>query len=696
MLIVSKMLSEAAEMIDQGRLSDGEALIDEALLLEPESNDAWYFKGMIALFDGRADEASEALAKSVEFDPMSIRNQMALAEAFARTGQNLKAVESYEKLLHDYPDRADWWAVLSGLQYDLGHMGEAEEAARKAIALDESIPEPFLNLTLVLQYRHDFKGAERACRQALSIDGAFGYAHFILGNLYLAQGRHDDAEVCYQEVVRLEPGNAEALINLGNILREKMEIAAAGEYYEAAIKVAPHSALAHSNLGIVFKDQGKMSKAVSAFRRALELDPTLHLARSNFLFCLCFKVEEDPERVYREHLIFDELHAKPLSKSISPHMNRPEPDRRLRVGLLSPDLRIHPGGHFFLPIVDGLDRREFEVICYHNSIFDDGRTSEFRASADAFHQVYHWSDDELADRIRADRIDILIEGAGHMAGNRMLVAARKPAPVQITTPLYPNTTGLSTMDYCLLDEQVALPSVDRFYSEEIIRLPETHFCYRPLETSISPAEEPPAVSTGYVSFGSFNNAIKLNEKTVEIWSKVLNAVPNSRLVLKWLEFDRPESAGILDRFAEYGVDPSRIERFGRTPEPYSSYRDLDICLDPILASGGTTTCDALWMGVPVVTFAGQSQFSRTGVMHLNNIGLPNLIAATEESFVDIAVRLASDVPYLTDIRRGLRERMQASPIMDEPKYCRFLEAELRRVWHLWCQSQTKPMADLPR
>ena len=213
---------------------------------------------------------------------------------------------------------------------------------------------------------------------------------------------------------------------------------------------------------------------------------------------------------------------------------------------------------------------------------------------------------------------------------------------------------------------------------------------------MSPAAQPPAVGNGYVTFGSFNNAIKLNDLTVSVWARILQEVPNSRLELKWLEFDRPESVGILDRFAAHGVDPSRIDRFGRSPDPYTPYLNLDICLDPIYASGGTTTCDALWMGVPVVTISGETQFSRTGLMHLTNIGLPELIAKNVDEFVDIAVDLASNIIRLDDIRSGLRERMKASPIMDEQRYNRFLEAELRRVWRIWCDGKVMPTADLPR
>ena len=204
------------------------------------------------------------------------------------------------------------------------------------------------------------------------------------------------------------------------------------------------------------------------------------------------------------------------------------------------------------------------------------------------------------------------------------------------------------------------------------------------------------MGNGYITFGSFNNAIKLNDLTVDVWARVLREVPNSQLVLKWLEFDRPGAAVIVDRFAARGVDCNRIIRFGRTPDPYTSYRELDICLDPIMASGGTTTCDALWMGVPVVTYAGKTQFGRTGLMHLSNIGLPQLVATDSDAFVKIAANLARDLDGLEDIRHDLRGRMSRSPIMDEDRYIAFLDAELRRIWKDWCERQVRQPAGPPR
>lgn len=638
------------------------ALCDEVLHVDSDQADAWYLKGIVSASLGSFTDSCQALEQAVDRAPA----------------------------------RADWQAVLSGVKLELQDYAGAEAAARTSISLDASMPEPFINLALVLQHRLDFDAAVVACKQAFEIDPMFGHVSFVLGNIYLAQGKLDEAADCYRKTIEVEPGHAQALINLGNVSRERLDIAAAGAFYRQAAEADPAMAAAHANLGIVLKDQGRMAEALAAFERALELDPSTHLARSNLLFCLCFKIDANPEDILAAHITFDELHARPLLDGTPNHSNDPNPSRRLRIGLMSPDLRIHPGGHFYLPIVEGLDREDYEVFCYYNYIVRDEWTERFEGAADHFHHVLHWSDEKLAKQIEADRIDILLEGAGHMSGGRLLVAARKPAPVQIATALYPNTTGVAAIDYRLLDARVALPEADQWHTEEVIRLPETHFCYRPLERDISPAELMPAERNGFITFGSFNNAIKLNDLTVAAWSSVLRQLPNSRLILKWLELDQPGAIGILEKFAGEGISSDRILRYGWSPDPYTPYRDLDICLDPLLASGGTTTCDGLWMGVPVVTMAGDSVFSRTGLMHLTNIGLPELIAKTPEEYIGITVGLASDVEALKALRTGLRERMIASPIMDEPRYNRFLDQELRRVWRHWCQSQSTLTVDSRR
>ena len=686
MSIETKLLLQVAKLFEAGHFDEAEVLCGEALTVAPESADAWFAKGMLAESQVVLNDAIIAFEKSVLLDPSSSRNNFAYAGVLGKVGRIADAAEIIERLLVKEPDRADLRAVLSGLKLKLQDYLAGEIEARRAIDLDQSIPEAHLNLALILFQKLRTEEALASCNAAISIDERFATAHFTAGNMHLALGHHTAAMEAYNKVLELEPEHAGALLNLGSIYREHLNLTAAGAYYERAAAAAPDSAAAHSNLGIILKDQGNMEAAFSAFQRAVNLDPTVHQARSNLLFCLCFKTDADPRYVLKEHRKFNDLYAKPLLPTSPKYSNEQDPKRRLRIGLISPDLRIHPGGHFFLPIVEGLDREKYGVYCYYNHIVRDEWTMRFERSADCFHQVTHWSDDQLVERIKSDNIDILLEGAGHMSGNRLLAVARKPAPVQVALPLYPNTTGLTAIDYRVLDRHTALPLADNFCSEEIIRLPETHFCYRPLERDVAPATVLPAKSNGYVTFGSFNNAIKLNNLTVKTWARILITVPHSRLILKWLEFDKAGSSTILDRFEKLGVDPTRIERQGWAGDPYSPYQQIDICLDPILASGGTTTCDALWMGVPVITYAGESVFSRTGLMHMSNIGLPDLIATEVDQYVQIAENLATDIQCLTNIRLGLRERMQQSPIMDEVAYCEHLATEFRRIWRHWCDA----------
>ena len=683
--IETKLLLQAVKFIEAGRVDEANVLCDEAIAVAPESGEAWYVKGILSERRGEMANAVSAHENAVSFDADSERNNISLVGILAKVGRVADAIVIVEQLLEKAPERADLRTILSGLKLTVQDYAGGESEARQAIDLDSCIPEAHLNLALILYQTSRMEEALAACNAAIAADESFVSAYFTAGTVQLALGQHVAAMNAYNKVLELEPAHAEALLNLGNIHREHLDIAVAGTYYERAVAAAPGNAAAHSNLGIVYKDQGRMEAALSAFKKAVELDPTMHQARSNLLFCLCFKTDECPYDVLAEHKIFDELHARPLLPDPLEYSNVRDPNRRLRIGLISPDCRIHPGGHFFLPIVEGLNRADFEVYCYYNYIVRDDWTERFECSSDHFYHVVHWNDDQLTDQIRADKIDILMEGAGHMSGNRLLAVARKPAPIQVGWPLYPNTTGLSAVDYRVVDRHSALPSADEFCTEEIIRLPDTHFCYRPLERDVEPSAYIPRELNGYVTFGSFNNAIKLSDLTVETWAAILKAVPQSRLVLKWLEFDQVGASGILDRFAEHGVDPERIIRQGWADDPYTPYGQLDICLDPLLTSGGTTTCDALWMGVPVITFAGESIFSRTGVMHLTNIGLPELSATDVKQYVQIAADLAGDGARLSAIRSGLRDKIRQSPIMNEAAYCKVLGEALRHMWRRWCE-----------
>ncbi len=458
----------------------------------------------------------------------------------------------------------------------------------------------------------------------------------------------------------------------------------AADAFRRAIALQPHYPEAHNNLGVVLKDQGRLDQAIACYRQALEQWPGYAAAHSNLLFCLCFKEDADPDAVFAEHRRFDEIQVRPRATAATGHRNPQDPERRLRVGYVSPDFRLHPGGHFLLPVLEHHDRDRIELFCYYSNAKSDSLTEAFRRRADHWVSCHSLSDPALVERITADGIDILVECAGHMLGSRLAMFGRRPAPIQISYPLYPNTTGVSSIDYRIMDPYFAPPWADAWHSEKLIRLPDAHVCYRPSRTDMDPAAAPPCLANGFITFGSFNNFAKVGPATVTAWAGCLKAVPESRLMLKWSGLAQGGAAWCLDRFAVHGIGPDRLILADPSPDPYTPYHQLDIALDPLFANGGTTTCDALWMGVPVVTRYDRTPFSRVGLCHLTNVGLPELISSTTEAYVATAAWLARDITALVELRRGLRERFAASPLMDAPRYTRNLERAYRAAWRRWC------------
>jgi protein O-GlcNAc transferase len=380
-------------------------------------------------------------------------------------------------------------------------------------------------------------------------------------------------------------------------------------------------------------------------------------------------------------------HAEPLAQLIAPHANDPNPDRRLRIGYISPDFRDHPVGRFMLPLLKSHDHREFEIFCYGDGAAPDEMTAKLQTCADIWR---HTAGQTHADLIRQDRIDILVDLAGHTLNNRLLVFAQKPSPVQITYLGYPGTTGLAAMDYRLTDVNADPPGeTESFCTEELIRLPRTAWCFSALDENPAIAD-PPAVRAGHVTFGSFNNLAKLNPPLLQLWAKILQSIPNSRLLLKAKALN---SKSVQDRLRESastaGIPADRLDLCGwlSPVDHLARYSRIDIALDTYPYHGTTTTCEALWMGVPVITLAGSVHLSRVGVSLLSNAGLPELIAQSPEDYVSIATELAGDLPRLADLRRTLRQRMETSPLMDAAQFARDVESAYRAVWRRWCQKR---------
>jgi predicted O-linked N-acetylglucosamine transferase (SPINDLY family) len=524
-----------------------------------------------------------------------------------------------------------------------------------------------------------------ACyQQALRLRPNYAEVYYNQGNLLKDQSRVDEAIACYRRALELNPGFMQAYVNLGNAYGDQGCSDEAVACFQSALRLKPDYAKAYNNLGNVLKDQGKLDEAIACFRRALEHDPNFAVAGSNLLHTLHFCPGYDAAAIFAEHHRWNQQFVAPLAKAIQPHPNERSADRRLRIGYVSPDLRDHVVGRNVLPLLRQHDRRQFEIVCYADLLRPDSLTEIFRSHADAWRDVAGMTHEALAQLIRDDRIDVLVDLTLHLARNRLRVFAQKPAPVQVTFAGYPGATGLSTIDYRLTDVHLDPPGLDApRYAEESIRLPDTFWCYDPIDGT--PAVTAlPALQRGHVTFGCLNNFCKINPAVLRLWAQVLKAVDRSRIVI--LATEGTHRQHTLDLLMQEGVAPDRVTFVAKQPRQryLELYHGIDVGLDTIPYNGHTTSLDSYWMGVPVVTIVGQTEVGRAGVSQLVNLGLRELIGETPEQFVSIAVGLAGDLARLRELRATLRARMEGSPLMDAPRFARNIEAAYRGMWRRWC------------
>jgi predicted O-linked N-acetylglucosamine transferase (SPINDLY family) len=528
-----------------------------------------------------------------------------------------------------------------------GELGSAVELYRRALARRPDSVAIQSNLGSVLRRLGDWPGAVDCYQRALAIDPASPQSHNNLGNLLLQMGRPDEAEKCY----------------------------------EAAISLRPDFAEAYNNLGKAHDDRGEIDEAIAYYRRAVSLAPTSARIHSNLVYALHFHPTSTRASLYAEHRRWNERHARPLVSSWRAYENDRSLDRPLRVGYLSPDFCLHAVGRFMLPLLRGHDPSRVTSICYASQAREDEFTARLQQHAQVWRNVLSLDDAQLAEQIRADRVDILVDLSMHMAGNRLGVFARRPAPVQVTYLAYCSTTGLDAMDYRLTHRHLdPLAGDGRHYSERSIELPSSYWCYEPGATTPKVGDLPAPRRGGQITFGCLNNFCKVTRSTLCLWRRLLSAMPRSRLLLHCHAGERRQE--VRDFMLAGGVAADRITfaDFAPLERYFKFYEEIDIALDPFPYGGGTTTCDALWMGVPVISLAGRTAVSRSGRTLLTAVGLPELAVATPARYLRVALNLAANLPRLARLRRSLRLRMQQSPLMDSQAFTRDVEAAYEMMW----------------
>ena len=678
-----------------GRRDEAITAYRRAIELQPGSASAHHNLGNALRDEGRGEEAIAAFRQALQCDPSCAEAHNNLGNALRDAGCLEEAVAAFREALRLQPDFAYAHNNLGNALRDQGKLDEAIASFQQALQLQPAYAQAQNNLGNARRDRGDLGAAIAAYRRALQLDPAFAEAHHNLGVALHERGEFEAAVASCQQALRLRPDYAEAHHNLGNSLSKLDQGDAAIAAYRRALELRPAYAEAHNNLGATLLERGEIDEAIASFRRALAASrpalreqPHLAQAHSNLLVSLHYPDGLERAAIFAEHGRWDEIHGRPRAGERAVHGNDPDPDRRLKIGYVSPDFREHSVAFFLESLLACHARAQVEIFCYSEVQRPDGVTARLRRDAAHWRSIHGLPDAQAADLMRADGIDVLVDLAGHTANNRLPIVARRPAPVQVTYLGYCDTTGMKAMDYRLTDAHADPPgTTEHLHTEQLFRLPDCAWCFRP------PADAPPVSalpmhSTGRVTFGCFNALPKLTEATLALWSQILHAVPGSRLLLKNHGFREPAVRWRIRRGLEKaGIAAERIELIGparSVAEHLAAYGRVDLALDTFPYHGTTTTCEALWMGVPVVTLAGQTHASRVGVSLLTNAGIPELIASDRDEYLHLAVQLAADATRLADLRATLRARLASSPLMDAPRFAHNVEAAYREMWRQWC------------
>jgi predicted O-linked N-acetylglucosamine transferase (SPINDLY family) len=671
---------------DNGQLDEAIAAYRQAVALNPNFPEAHGNLGIALKCKGQLDQAIAAYRRAVVLQPNYPEVHKNLGNALKDNGQLDEAIAAYRQATILRPNYPEAHNDLGNALKDRGQLDQAIAAYRQAIVLNPNYPAAHSNLGNVLRDKGQLDQAIAAYRQAIVLNPNYPAAHSNLGNALRDNGQLDEAIAQCRQAIALNPNLSEAYSNLGNALKDKGQSDQAIAAYRQAIALKFNLPEAHYNLGIDPLGNSLVDDAIAPCRQALVPRPDYVEAHSNLLLALHYHPAYDPQAIAQEHRRWNQQHAEPLRQFIQPHVNDPSPERRLRIGYVSPDFRSHAVAQSVLPLLANHDREKFQVFCYAQVKNPDAMTERFRAHADQWRNTVGLSDEQMAGLIRQDQIDILVDLAGHTAASRLLVFARKPAPVQVTRQGYPNTTGLTAIDYRITDAHADPPGLsDTLHSEQLIRLPQTNWIFQPPEAS-PPPNQPPTGTP--VTFGCFNNFAKVTEPMLMVWAQILKAVPGSRLLLKAAGLDLPDvQQRVRKIFQAQGISLDRLELMARVKseaDHLALHNQIAIALDPFPYHGTSTTHDAFWMGVPVITLAGQTHVSRVGVSLLTNLGLVDLIAQSPQEYIRIAAELAQDLPRLHNLRSTLRQRLEQSPLMDFPKFAQNIEAAYHQMWRTWC------------
>jgi len=701
-------------LLAMGRFADAETCFRDALTLRPDVPHLYTLMGVALSSQGKHAEALQSHRHAVAKQPRVPEALAHLAASQAALGQYEDAIASYRQALAVRPRFAEAQCNLGNLLSLTGRTEEAVGAYQAALSHKPQFPEAWVNLGIALRELGGLEESAAAFGNAIAQRSQFVDAHFNLGALlvdmkrpdaaleqlrialslkpnhadslmitglaFYAKGMHSDAVSLYQRAIALKPDFAEAYLNLGVALGALDRADESQAAIEQAIRLNPNLPEAHLNLATALRDQGLIDEAIARYRGLVALQPT-PVNLDALLYSLHFHPAYAPGQIRAEHAAYDAVVRTP-GKS-APHTNVRTANRRLRIGYVSPDFRDHCQANFLMPLLASHDKSRFEIFAYGNMPTFDQMGERLLAHVDHRRSIAGVNDAQADAMIRADRIDILVDLTLHMADNRLPLFARKPAPVQITWLGYPSTTGVSAIDYRFSDAYLDPPGqTDAFYVEKTIRLPDTFWCYDPM-SDVPAIASPPSERTDHITFGCLNNFAKVTDATLNLWGRVMESAPGSRLVL--LTPPGRARTRVVAALSKHGIAADRISFVERLPRQdyLRTYQQIDIALDTIPYTGHTTTLDALWMATPVVTCTGLTAVSRGAGSILHCVGLDELIAHNADDFVKCAVDLATHAQGLRELRANLRDRFERSPLMDAKRFTQHIEAAYSQAWDTW-------------
>jgi protein O-GlcNAc transferase len=665
-----------------GQLTQAESAFRQLLSQQPNHAPALYGLGMVCQQTGRLDEAADLIAKAADLQPNPAFYHFHLGVARLNQRRFAEAAQAFHHLSDQRPGDAVILNNLAVAYCAMGEFDKAISAANAALAFSTEPAGAQNTLAQALLGAGRVDEAIEAFQAVVALKPDLVQAREGLGQALGGRGDHKQAVEQHQAAVALQPGSSSMLASLGGALWADGKSDKAIDALQQALKLEPSNAMALNTLANISLETGRLAQARELYQKAVDVSPDRYRFDSNRIYAMHFDPACDAQTLLREHQVWDRRHALPLMpRQLDFKSTNRDPNRRLRIGYVSPDFRRHVVGWNLLPLLSNHDPRQVEVFCYSAVSQPDEMTQRLRDRSDTWHNITALTEQKCAELIRADQIDILVDLTLHSAAHRLLVFARKPAPVQATYLAYCGTSGMTAMDWRLSDPYLDGPEADlSVYSEKTVRLPHTFWCYQP-GGATPEVSATPALTSGHVTYGCLNKFSKVSKASIDLWAKLLSSVKGSKLLLHSpLGSHRAEA---LARFEAGGARPEQIEFID--PQPLAqyvrTYQRIDVALDPFPFGGGITTCDSLWMGVPVVTLSGRTAVGRGGRSILSNVGLPELVAQTPDEYL----RIAADWEKWIKLRGGLRSRLAASPLMNAKEFAREVEAAYRQMWLAWCE-----------